>query len=728
MASTTPLPAEQVDAIDLAAKFYHVTDVGELVEGGNAVTFRKTGSGDAFMRWSLNSPAAMPLTDENERVEIDFAGFCEGGSVQVLLYVDDAQGSHGKPRSIELEKNRSQPGRLVVESVSELAKTKGVVEPAGYHLFFRIKNDPTGAVTFDRIGVLPRVAAGKTPGAEPTNAGPAGTDEAEVIFRSTPVEHGMRFDRGGAERTTVKRGGGEEEAWVVEQHHGQGEEWQRSFHFDITDPAFVKGGRGSIDIEVTYMLNAWGGVHVLVDTADGPGEIADLWGDCNGMWKSETVRVDNALLNDGIEGGYDLTLAGDNGPLMLKRVRVTGYHSSEAVRWERMLQVVSEKPVNSAAAPLFIYHRQEAVGLAYKIRNHAAIAPPMRYQIRVFDDAERAVHQEEGTVLAAAGADTPLELTFNTSGWALGPYTAEVNLYLESGGDDRPVYAFRTLLGVVSDLELAKGRPGEFEFGLDPGAEPTSPEGLAFYRVMGVDMLRSGFNDSGKGSIEDFRNAYDTLAAEGVSAAMMMDPPGQMEDISNEERLARLDELLPRLERLAAAMRGTVTYFELGNEPDLPFFYPGTIEQYNNCFAQMSDAIKRGNPDAIVMNGGLCFFGEVGDRRARRFIEIVDMDKLDAWAYHGHGQGGEAERDAYQRQVQAVAEHGKATVPYLDTETGMAADSPVQYREQSRTGVQKMVFAHAQGMPSLMWFRLFMGDDGYTLSHHRVEPRPTVLS
>ena len=128
------------------------------------------------------------------------------------------------------------------------------------------------------------------------------------------------------------------------------------------------------------------------------------------------------------------------------------------------------------------------------------------------------------------------------------------------------------------------------------------------------------------------------------------------------------------------------------------------------------------------MNGGLCFFGADGDRRAREFIGLVDPSKIDVWAYHGHGQGSEAERDAYDRQVEAVTAAGKAGIPYLDTETGISAGGPTQYREQARTAVQKMTFAQSVDMPSLMFFRLFMGDAGYSLTADKVQPRPAVLA
>lgn len=538
----------------------------------------------------------------------------------------------------------------------------------------------------------------------------------------------MTFDRGGVKAVELPRGGGTERAWVAENPFGPGKTWQRSFRFDITDPVLIDGGRRSIDIEVTYMLNAWGGVHVVVATDEGPQKVENLWGACKGRWKTRRVRINNARLDNTIEGKYDIKLAGDNGPLMLKRIRVIGYDPKENVQWDRMLEVKGRAPTNSAYEPLFAFHPNQQAGLRYTLTNHAEIPAPMERRLTIRDILGEVVHQDRAVVTQPSGAETPLSIPFPIENWPLGAYTARVDLAPTGGDGQETTLSITTLLGVVSTKKLGKARPGEFRFGLDPGTDPTSPEGLAFYDLMGVDMLRNASGDSRKLDIESLRAAYEKLAAHGVTAMLIADPPGQMEKIDEARRKTLLAEKTAHLEKLARELAPLLTYYELGNEPDLPFFYPNSVESYIDSFHAMSEAIHRGNPDAITMNGGLCFHGEEGERRAHRIVELADITKFDMWGYHGHGGGSEAEHNAYNRQVEATRAHNKHTLPFLDTETGVSANSPIMYREQARTGVQKMVFAHAKGMPSLMWFRLFMGDDGYTLSHNRIEPRPSVLA
>ncbi len=326
----------------------------------------------------------------------------------------------------------------------------------------------------------------------------------------------------------------------------------------------------------------------------------------------------------------------------------------------------------------------------------------------------------------AAGAATPLEVSFPTGELPLGPYTAELSAYL--GEAARPAFQSSTFLGLTDGEVIEKARPGNFQFGLDPGDRTTEATSLAWYGLMGVDLLRFPGTDPGGAELAPVEAAVSRLEAVGVETCMILDPPGQIQAVTEAERVEQLKTKVVDIERLTRAMRGRITRYELGNEPDLPFFHPGPVEAYLDSFNHMADAVKRGNPDAIVMNGGLCFFGPVGDRRAREIIAGIDMSRLDAWAYHGHGDGVAAERAAWQRQVDAVTDAGKNTLPLFDTETGTSAGSPAGYREQSRTGVEKTVFAMAHGMASLMYFRLNMTSEGYTLVEGYTQPRPTVLS
>ena len=59
---------------------------------------------------------------------------------------------------------------------------------------------------------------------------------------------------------------------------------------------------------------------------------------------------------------------------------------------------------------------------------------------------------------------------------------------------------------------------------------------------------------------------------------------------------------------------GKIHFFELGNEPDLAGFYPGSPANYVQTFEEMRDSIKRGNGQ-----GGAASFGD-GCGHGRTFV------------------------------------------------------------------------------------------------------------
>ncbi len=666
--------ADAVDPMNHADHFYQVTDVGALEARDGRVLFKKTRSGDAFVRWSMTPPRFMELEQGVDCLEIDFAAFPDGGAVQVLVAL---QGENGR-KAIPWLNNYDKVGRATIPSLQALANEHGLGELRKLHLFFRVKKDPRGGVEFDRIrlGAEPS----KTPFGADQGSAPSKQAHPSVTFDASPRENGMTFDRGGVKHVELPRGGGTEHAWVAEKFFGQGKRYQRIFRFNITDPVFADGGRRSIDIEVTYMLNAWGGVQVIVATDEGPQEVASLWGDCRGQWKTATVRVDNARLNDAIEGRFDIKLAGANGPLKIKRIRVVGYDPKENVMWGRLLEVKERGAINSAYEPVFAFHPDQQAGLRFLIANHADIPSKMERRLTIYDIQGHSMHQHREPAVLPPGEETELTIPFAIKNWPLGAYTVHVELAPVDADNDASALSFKTLVGVVSEKELGKARLGEFRFGLDCGKGATTPEALAFFDLMGVDRLRSALQgDPQRLDIDALRTAHEKLAEHGVTAMVMADPPGQMNKVDEAKRLQLLAERVVHLETLARELAPLVTYYELGNEPDLPFFYPHSPEAYVDAMHQMSEAIHRGNPDAITMNGGLCFHGETGDRRARRIVELTDISKFDMWAYHGHGVGGEAERRAYERQVEATKAHGKHTLPMLDTETGLNASRAGPY-------------------------------------------------
>ena len=592
-------------------------------------------------------------------------------------------------------------------------------------------------IRFDNITLG---ADGAAPVATNVIAPQQGVDTIKVDFtRDPPLEKGLVFDRSTKVSAGVHQDGGKETpAWVARGTIEKQMQWFRSFRFKVTDPKFQNGGRPSVDIRVVYSQTANGPVQVRADNASGDGWVGQSWGNSGG-WQVMNFKLDNAFfgardkpdMRDPKTSGWDLRIDGVNSDLWLKSVEIIGYDTKENINWARLLKVKgarAEKP-----GGIFAFGKAADNKIDFELNNNAAVARPLRYKLRINDTDDKVKLSKDGTVEIAPSGAEKLPFTVDTKAWPLGPYEGKISFYLDDTVQE-PALERSFRLGVISDSQMSKARAGEFLYGLDIGNNGIVNTGdetaLAYLRLMGVDLVRSMPNNLG-----DTGQTLQTMAREGVQAAFI---EGMPYDADAGKHAKNIEKFAAKLEKMAADYggegAGKIHFWELGNEPDLPFFYAGPIAQYNKDMNLVAAAIKRGagaNPVA-VMNGGLSFAGNEGDQRSREFIDLVDPTKIDILAYHAHGPGIGAERNTLQKVVGEAAKKEAAKMPLLDTETGFAADNRSSLQEQARTVVEKFTYGQSQNLVSLYFFRLFMEGNGhvagYGLTDNRFEPRPSVLA
>jgi hypothetical protein len=577
----------------------------------------------------------------------------------------------------------------------------------------------------------------------------AAEDSIEVVFDKAPIERGLSFDRSNVRATTVKLGNVESPAWVADSSIEPSMGWMRSFRFKVTDPKFQKGNRPSVDVEVTYHMPGGNGWSLKADAREGGRQFGGGGGNTNN-WRTEKIRLDGAFFGardhkstDKLAvDGFDLRLDAVNSSFFLKSIKITGYDPKENVDWARMLK--TERPQAQTPGAIFAFGRAARHEINVPLQNMAQIARPLFYRFDVagYDDKTR--HTSSGQISLPASSTQPLKLAFDNRTWPLGPYDARLSLFLKQG-DAAPVYTRNIRLGVVSDTVLPKAREGEFLFGLDAANtyifDTQSPNGFAFYRLMGVDILRDLHRkNDGPQDVEAIGRSLERLKAEKLRGMLMFDPP---RDTDEARRVAETAKYAARLREIARRFAGRgpgqIQFWELGNEPDLKGFYPGTMQQYAASFAEMRAAVKAGAAekglkpeDTIVLNGGLSFAGPEGESRSREFLKLIDNGFLDAIAYHGHGKGGESERENLNRVRDAAQKGGKTATRFVETESGFSGNDRNGLMEQARTTVEKLSYAQSQRMETFMFFRLFMegqgSEGGYGMSDHQHEPRPSALA
>ncbi len=77
------------------------------------------------------------------------------------------------------------------------------------------------------------------------------------------------------------------------------------------------------------------------------------------------------------------------------------------------------------------------------------------------------------------------------------------------------------------------------------------------------------------------------------------------------------------VEAVVSRYRDRVRYWQVWNEPDLAGFWPGTAHQYAELLAVTYRAVKRVDPDAYVVFGGLALGGRPGQLNERFFEEVL---------------------------------------------------------------------------------------------------------
>lgn len=594
--------------------------------------------------------------------------------------------------------------------------------------------------------LLPLILAAAEPAIDASL--PPGADVAEVVFDETPVERGLIFDRKGWRFAPVELKGKLEPAWGSSNGTDPAMRWLRPVFLKVTDPRFQKGGRPAVDIEITFHNPGFGSVRVKGDTTEGAQVIGSMWGNSK-EWKTLRFPIDNAFFGARVDdkdtkpllNGFDLRIDGINGPFYLKRVRLIGYNPTEDVLWSRMLKVSAMSAPTPGSVLAFTQGPDRRIDV--RLENVARVERPLHYRLQITGHDDQVRHRVEAKTVVAASGTTDLPFAFDTSNWPLGPYEGRLELFLGESRA-RPVYTRSFRLGVISKDEIAKARPGEFLYGLD-AANTTifpilTPTAFAYYRLMGVDILRNPYNTDMRENVGDLGRALSMLAAEKVQSALMIDPPKDTDAGKRAAQLKTKIAFIKEASRLyAGAGAGKLRFYEMGNEPDLVHFYPAEIPTYIESYHAMYDAVKRGaraaglsDADTVVMNGGLSFAGANGVQRAEEFIAKVEGSKLDALGYHGHGPGIEAERSAYERLQRVAEKHGKAKLPFIETESGFSGVDRIGLAEQARTVVEKMTYAQSKGAPLFFFFRLFMEgagiEGGYTMAENFIEPRPSVLS
>lgn len=556
----------------------------------------------------------------------------------------------------------------------------------------------------------------------------ASAEHAFILFEREPIMRGMDFTREHVQPVEITTSGGLRR-WIWTATAGSAEVgWWRSVRMHFTDDAFRNGAAPVVDIALRCRQRSDAPINLMADTARGGGEVASGWGgrgpsyDRDPPWRTLYAQVDDARFARTQHGakpedlhadGHDLRFNGCTVDGEIRSVVVRRHDRRDDVDWARMLRPLGV----DFDRPRLLFEPGSQTTATLRIANRAAVAWKGPLDVRFTTDLGQELWQKTIDLAIAADGTTSVPIALDLRELPRGAY----RLLLQAGTFvDTAVW-----LGVTPTAVLPKAREGEFYYGI--GGIRSDPQFLDWADYMGIDFIRNlGRQGGGTGELDLH---ITRLRERGLRGHVMLDPAWHP-DVG--ERRKETERRAAWLEQAARKHRDFIHWIELGNEPDLPFFYAGSIEDYLAEYAVLHAAAKRGNPQAVVMNGGLCFHGRDGWERANELVAKMPHDQIDAWAYHGHGPGATAERNAWERQKTAVTQAGGAAVPFIETESGFAAKdgSLNDLRTQARTIVQKLVYAQSKDMPFFLWYHFGnpQGSYDWGIVDDVRAPRPAALA
>ena len=553
---------------------------------------------------------------------------------------------------------------------------------------------------------------------------------AEILFDAEPIERGLVFDRSFATPDTITVQGKPLPVWRIRQGADSKRGWLRSLRCTLTDPVFMGAKMPVLEGELEYVHTADSSMNILLHTTNGMVRAGTRWG---GSPELRTIRfsIDCASFSSD-DGAPDLLLQASNADWLIRSLRLRGIDRVSSPDFTRRIPPVD---LNAADRPVFLFSPGEQIRLSANLANLALLPfdgtllcrlqarPPLDSDPR---SAPPPVANQTIPIHLPRESRRSFSILLDSRNFPYGIADLKLTLQDKTG---KTVNTFRHSIGFSPDAKTSpeKASENEFLYGLDIRLDraDTSPELMTWTRLLGVDLVRTGLRPNRP---EEAREIMDNYRREKLRMLAVLDVPKDTDEAAFRKNLAQTKSFAAHF-----AATEEPPFWELGNEPDLSFFFPAGMPRYLEGFSTLADAIHVADPNTCVLNGGLANASHRKESaiRIREFFEGLARGsrRPDRIAYHAHGPLFQAEQNALARLKQAASEEGLSNLLWVDTETGVAAAGPDQENLQAATCVEKFVFAQREKHPFLIWFRLlFEHPESYGSLLNKREPRPAALA
>ncbi len=440
----------------------------------------------------------------------------------------------------------------------------------------------------------------------------------------------------------------------------------------------------------------WQDVRILLDPARSSGN----WGGgAEGKGKiDEPVRIATLVFN------APKTMPATGGTILVRDIHRNTFDPSQ-VGPEVLLKQL--KATTTSARPTMVFTPKDKGPVALRVTHTGELPVDATLAIDAtdFNGATARWNGPVLTVKPGESADVSVDPTFAMFGWY------ELSILAVSPDGKTSAAIGKTMAAYVEPAGVQSLPPAnEFWLGIDARLSSKKDQWVVDACAQaGFDLLRAGGWDGHTGPGKFDHRWRHTLMGMAKDAnikpfnSITFTPGWAVQEKDKGKNPA--SRYAPREEALREYIREIVpinkqygvTIYDLWNEPDLSGFFKGTTDEYLEFMRVAYDEIKKNQPDAMVLSGGIAVMqGHGGHGLNPDMIGrmIVDgQDSYDAISLHLHG-----DFKTFQEQIDGpVAQYRKQLrkdKPMFFTETGVTNASR---RVGASELMKKIVFARARG-------------------------------
>ena len=357
----------------------------------------------------------------------------------------------------------------------------------------------------------------------------------------------------------------------------------------------------------------------------------------------------------------------------------------------------------------------------------------------------------DGSLKDAANESQPWKLTANLAlqpgeTKSIGPITvpekygvfyAELRLSADGCPDlvRERTFAHMKLTGEKTDEKFVKG----FKFGCVGHVNPMvcAPQEIEKAAVamsqIGLRILRVDFGWSDNPlHIQWLDNVVDTFSRHGMNFDFIL---GYILDKNG----ILMDTSMKCYGNLFKRFKGRVQYWEMLNEPDLPWGRknPPQYTEYAKLAKATGELLRSIDPNAQFMSAGFCqLMGrgrpELPDFHQGAMRECKDV--FDVHCFHGHGHFQNYAENVIDGNLLPKRKELGLTIPWYANETALTSASCTE-KEQAETLFKKLLFSWGRGAIGYTWYNLREkgelrpnGEFQYGMLTHDFYPKPVYAA